>query len=246
MSQLNGKARLSLALENFREMENLKLSASERDKAEDVNIISTDEACDDAPLFLENELDTLDVLSYEICAVTETIPDDAAYLRRRASRLDRVYGCRRRNSSSSMGQTTPSSEDIALRSPYYDRIHKFSDPATTIQVPDAIATPSAIQAPTAPAPAPPAPPAPPTALVPAPVAAPLAPPSAQSSPDTQTGRSYSTPTVVSKRPQKPSIKFKQILSGEGTSTGISLTSSTTQFRGEDNTDDPKMLQEVPN
>jgi hypothetical protein len=35
MSQVNGTARPSLALENFQEVENLKLSGSERDKAEE-------------------------------------------------------------------------------------------------------------------------------------------------------------------------------------------------------------------
>ena len=40
------------------------------------NIISTDKICNDAPLFLKNELGILDMLLNEIWVVNGTIPDD--------------------------------------------------------------------------------------------------------------------------------------------------------------------------
>ena len=138
---------------------------------------------------------------------------------------------------------------------------KFTDLTTTIQVPDTITTPSAIPAPSISAPVLLPPPAPPIILPAVPISALAAvspaSPSAQLSPDTQTRPSYLTPMVASKRKltilvppyapkkptsepeqphqsswiSKPTTKIKQILTSEGTSTGISLTASTTWFRG---------------
>ena len=42
-------------------------------------IISTDKTCNNAPLFLKNELSILNLLSNEIWAVNRTIPDDIDY-----------------------------------------------------------------------------------------------------------------------------------------------------------------------
>ena len=80
---------------------------------------------------------------------------------------------------------------------------KFTDLTTTIQVPDTIATPSTIPAPSISAPVFLPPPVPPIVLPTAPIsalaAAPSPSPSAQLSLDTQTGPSYLTPTAASKR-----------------------------------------------